>query len=1072
MKNSKLKLVAAAVMLSLGTIGSASAAVDTSSSMRGKITGPSGDPAANVKVVVKHMPTGTVSEFITNEKGTFIGKGLRVGGPYDITIDSDKFRDASLNNIYLQLGDTYRLIRKLEADDVERIGISAQRIVEATGSTSTFGQDLIDNMPTLNRDMKDIARLNPLATLSGNGNLTFAGANPRTNSITVDGIGQNDDFGLNFGGYPTSQPPISLDSIAQIAVSVVPFSVRKGGFTGGNINAVTKSGTNEFHGTAFFDYTDPDLAGKTENISQNFGADGAVLDSQGHRTYTTTRNESIRTSDTFGLSLGGPIIKNELFFFVNYEKWSEELEFDYGFDGSGAGNEYDVSQEEFDRFNNILSSVYGFEDSQFGDPEDKDVKWLLKLDWNINDDHRMALTYQSQDNDNISNFSSGGSTVNLSSYIYNLHTKTSNIAFKVYSEWSDSFSTEFGIALKDVETTSDTRSDLGSVRVYVDGGRGRGFRFGQDSFRQANEAQNKNLKINFDANYLLGDHDLSFGFEVERLNLYNLFAANSQGSWTFDSLELFEARNINTRDFSYGNAFSNNAADVAYDNVRYTTVLYAEDTFYLTDDLEITAGLRYERISTDDKPSLNANFEETYGFNNQENLDGLDIFMPRVSFKWFAAEDVVVRGGIGRFSGGIPNVWYNGPFTADGITYVNAPSSATNAYYADGTIVDFTQVPQPIQDSLQQGAGSTSYVSHDFKLPSDWRAQLALDYTFDIPMLGDNFAWTTEVTYIKKKDEPIWKDSSRNPLDENGSINYAADGERIIHTSIYAGDDTLEDNYDIELTNAPDDGRSIIFTTSLSKEWDSGVSMSVSYANQDVTENTGGTNSRNSSNYNGTLVVNRNQPIVGRGYYETEHSFKLNLGYKKEFFKGYATRFNLYFERHSGRPLSWVMGFFNDGDLGDQNDFDTFSPYLPYIPSGADDPNVDWANSLDWSELSGILDRAGVDACGCILNRGAGTQPWVTDLDLSVKQDIPGFMEGHKGQVYFTIENLANLIDSDSGIERNAQFPKSLYDFKGLSDDGRYQIERSFNGYDVRNYSGVNASSSAWQIKLGVRYTF
>ncbi|MFT4928835.1 MAG: hypothetical protein ACI8WB_004955 [Phenylobacterium sp.] len=1083
MKNCKLKLVAAAVMLSLGTMGSVSAANDTSSSMRGKITGPAGNPAANVKVIVKHTPTGTVSEFTTNDTGTFIGKGLRVGGPYDVTIDSDKFQDASLSNVYLQLGDTYRLIRQLEADNVERIGVSAQRIVEATGSTSTFGQELVDNMPSLKRDMKDIARINPLATVSGNGNLTFAGGNPRMNSITVDGIGQNDDFGLNYEGYPTSSSPISLEAIAEISVSVVPFSVRQGGFSGGSINAVTKSGSNEFHGSVFYDYSAPDLAGKRQAISQIFDDNGAVKDADEHRTYKINESDLLNTITTMGIALGGPIIKDELFFFANYETLEDETEFQPGFNNSGAANEYSIEESEYNRFNQILNDVYGLQDSLFTSPVDKDDKWLLKLDWNISDNHRLAMTYQNQDNEVVRNLSGGGSSLGLASSVYTNKTTTSNISTKLYSEWSDSFTTEFGIAFKDVESESITGSDFGSVQVYVgeaepgqpengkENGRGSNFEFGAESNRHANESQNKNLKISFDANYLMGEHDINFGFEIERLNLYNLFAPDSKGSWVFESFDAFANQVSDGSRFQYSNAFTNDAKDAAYDNVRYTSVLYAEDTFYLTDDFEMTAGLRYELVSTDDKPNLNSRFQETYDISNQENLDGLDIFMPRVSFKWFAAETVTVRGGIGRFNGGIPNVWYNGPFTADGITYVSAPDSAIDAHYTADQTTDFTQVPQSIQDSLVQGAGSLSYIDPNFKLPSDWRAQLAVDYTFDIPMLGDGFAWTTELTYMKKKDEPIWRDASRSLLDENGSINYAADGERIIMTSIYDGT-PYANNYDVELSNADKDGRSIIFTTALSKYWDSGVSMSVSYANQDVSENTGGTNSRNSSNYSNTLMVNRNQQQVGRGYYEIEHSFKLNLGYKAELFDGYDTRINLFYERRSGRPLSWVMGFFRDGDLGDQRDFNTFSPYLPYIPSGPDDANVDWENSASWDELSTTLSRAGVSACGCILDRGAATQPWVTELDLSFKQEIPGFMEGHKGQLMLTIENLANLLNDDWGVERNARFPKALYDFGGLSDDGKYQLRTSFNGYDVRNYSAIEGDASTWQIKLGVRYTF
>jgi outer membrane receptor for ferrienterochelin and colicin len=1065
MKNCKLKLIAAAVMMSLGTMGSVYAA-DTSSSMRGKITGPAGQVAANVKIKVKHLPTGTVSEFITNNTGTFIAKGLRVGGPYNITIDSDEFADASLNDVFLQLGDTYRLNRQLEATSVERIAVSASRIVETTGSTSTFGQELIENMPSINRDMKDIARLHPLASLRAGGDLTFAGANPRGNSISVDGIGQNDDFGLNYGGYPTEQPPISLDAIAQISVSVVPFSVTKGGFSGGSINAVTKSGDNDLHGSFYYEVTDPDLRGDGKFISQNFDG-GPVLDDDFHRTYTLEESESSNTVKTLGFTLGGPIIKDELFFFMNYENWSNALDLGLGDDPLA---QYDITQAEFDEFNQILSDVYGMSDSLFGDPKHTDEKWLFKFDWNISEDQRLAVTYQIQDNEEFRNFSSGGSSINMASSVYVYHTQSSNIALKLYSDWTDNFNSQFGITYKNVEAASEFKSNFGSVTVSTED-RGPSVEFGTDPFRQANASENQNLKITFDANYLMGEHDINFGFEVERLNLYNLFAPNSKGVWSFDTFEDFKNQNLGNGSFSYGNAFTNNSADTAYDNVRFNTVLYAEDTFYLTDDIEVSAGARYESISTDDKPTLNTRFVDTYGISNQENLDGLSVFMPRVSIKWFATDDLTVRGGIGRFSGGVPNVWYNGPFTTDGITYVSAPSSAVNDYYANNP-VDITQVPQSIQDSLLQGAGSTNYTDPDFVLPSDWRAQIGVDFTLDIPMIGDGFAWTTELTYMKKKDEPIWLDTSRSPLDENGSVNYAADGERIIMSSIYSDPD-FADNFDIMLSNADVDGRSIIFTTSLSNEWDNGISMSMSYANQDVTEVTGGTNSRNQSNYHNTLTVNRNQPLVDRGYYEIEHSFKLNLGYKTEFFDGYTTRFNLFYERHSGRPMSWTMGFYEDTDLGDQDgpNFDRFSPYLPYIPSGPDDPNVDWANSISFSEMNAIFQRAGVNPCGCILGRNTATQPWVTNLDLSIKQDIPGFMDGHKGVLTFTIQNLANLLNDDWGLERSARFPKPLYDFGGLSDDGKYKIERSFNGYDVRNYAGIN-NPSAWQIKLGLRYTF
>ena len=1061
----KVSRLSAALALAVG-LSTTAIAQETSSAMRGVITGPQGNPAANTRVIVVHEPTGTVNEFVTSADGSFSAKGLRVGGPYTVTVDSDQYQDAKLEDLYLALGDTLRITSQLKANDIERIAVSGSMImVDSGGASSNFGEETIDNMPSLNRDLKDIARINPLVSINGAGEMTVAGGNPRSNSITVDGIGQNDDFGLNYGGYPTEQPPVSLSSIEQISVDVAPFSSKKGGFSGGTINAVTKSGTNEFEGEFFYETSTPDMKGDSLRLNRLNGE----IDENGFRQYETVDVEPIQETTTFGLALGGPILQDKLFFFTNYEEWSSELDFNYGFEGSGASNEFNATEENFNEFLRILDQVYGIQDSLPGAPEDKDRKWLTKLSWNINQDHRLDVTYQWQDNSDMRGHSSGGNTVVLNSRIYDYHTRMSNISARLYSDWSANFITEMGITYKDVVSDSLTNADFGSVLVeeYF---RGPSYAFGVDEYRHANKMANENLTLNFDATYLLDDHEIAFGTELERLYLYNKFVPSSLGSWEFDSFEGFENREIGnyrgSYDFDYQNAYTNNPEDAAYDAVRYTWAFYAEDTFFPTTDLEVTAGLRYERLSSDDKPTLNQNFVDTYGFDNQENLDGLDIILPRVSFKYYLNDDVTVRGGFGRFYGGVPNVWYSNPFTKDGITLVQADNDFIDDYFANSSDpADFTQVPQAIQDSLVQGAGSTNYTDPNFELPNDWRAQLAADYYFDIPMLGDGFRATTSLLYIRKKDEPVWKNTAIEP------VGVAADGERLIFDSIYEGG--RADNYDIMMTNADEDGRSWIFTQSLAKSWDNGLSMTMSYAHQDVEENTPGSSSQAQSNYKHYPIVNRNHPFAARGDYEIEHSLKITLGYEKEFFDGYATKVNLFWERRSGRPFSYTMSMYNDGDFGDTPDFWSQSVYLPYIPTGADDPNVDWENSVSWDELSYMLAQAGIEPGGYILDRNTGTQPWITDMDLSIQQEVPGFSDGHKGTLYLTIDNFANLLNDDWGIERRMGYPQQpLYDFGGLSDDGRYQIERLFNGYTVQNWDEYDITGSSWSLKVGVRYEF
>jgi hypothetical protein len=1065
-----------AVAACLGASGAVYAS-DTSSAMRGKITTPAGEAAANVKIKVIHEPSGTVTEYVTNEAGAFLAKGLRVGGPYTIVIDSDTFKDVTKERVYLSLGKTSRITEQLEPLSIETIQVTGTRYTQQSGgANSAFGEDIIRNAPSFNRDINDIVRINPLATMRGN-ELTIAGNNPRTNALTVDGISQNDDFGLSYSGYSTQQPPVSLDAVEQITVDFAPFSASKGNFGGGTVNAVTKSGTNEFKFSGYAETSTPSMTGDNDSIRtvtfiNDRGRTENLLDDDGHRTFETVKNEPIQTETRVGFTVGAPIIKDELFIFTSYTNWSSEYEMDYDFaanDGtlSDATHAFDMSRAEFDEFLGILNNTYGIQDALGGDPKDTNQSLITKITWNIDDSHRLDFTYQWQDDKDQRNFATGGSTVDLASSRYDYVTKFNNFSTKLYSDWNDDFSTEISIAYKDVSHSSQTNSDLGSMTVYVDGGRGNGIAFGRDEFRHANEAETETTILSFDGTYLLGDHEINFGVKYEELSLYNLFAQNSLGSWEFDSFEDFANRQINAYNFSYANAYTNNAKDTAYDATRSQLALYIEDTFYPHDDVELKAGIRYERLSSSDKPLLNESFLSEYGFSNQENLDGLDIILPRIGFQWFASDDLTVKGGIGRFQGGIPNVWYNNPFQNDGITLVQAPTSAINDYF-ENNAADITEVPQAIKDSLVPGAGSTNYTDPDFELPSSWRAQLGFDYNFSIEGFGDDYIWSAELAYEKKQNEAVWHNTA---LVREG---LAADGERIIYGSRYEGDDQREDNFDIMMTNAKDDGRSLIFLTSLAKNWDNGVSLTLSYTHQDIEENQAGSSSRAQSNYKHNVTKSRNQDLVARGHYEVEHSFKINLNYKTEFFDGYETRFDMFFERRSGRPFSYVMGSFRDEDLGDTVDFYSNSAYLPYIPTGADDPNVNWdASRISWDELETLLNRAGISARGQILDRNAFTQPWVTTMDVKVTQELPGFKEGHKAQLYFMVDNFANLLNSDWGIEKRLQYPnQTLYDFGGLDDEGRYILSDRYQGADVRNYSMIDAAGSAWQAKIGVSYKF
>lgn len=1037
----QLSRVAMAVALSVGVATSAMANTGQSSSMRGTIVGPQGNPAAGSAITILHQPSGTVKELQVNADGAFSARGLRVGGPYTIIVESDKFQARVVENVYLDLNDTFQLNAQLESvSDVERITVTGTRDFFAnSGANSVFGEDAIQNMPTFDRDLKDVVRANPLAVVSPDGTeLSVAGTNPKYNALTVDGVGVNDTFGLQDNGYPTSRPPISLDAVSQVSIEYTPFTGRAAKFSGGNINVVTKSGTNEFHGTAFY---------------EQVPFSGDAIDSRLSETEFDVENEET----SYGFTLGGPLIEDKLFFFGSYENWEEEIVLDftpaqYDQDFVAAAN----------RVVNVLNSTYGLQDSIGGAPApDEDEKVLIKLDWNINNDHRADFTYSQQENTSARGYNDDDETIRLASNAWTLAQDNTFYTAHVYSDWTADLQTELSISYKEFEQASITASNLGEINVDTIPGTdgGLGVVAGVDENRHANVLANEVWNVGLHATYLAGDVEYRFGVEMEDTWNYNLYGRDSSGTWSFDDVDAFENGQIAR--FEYANAFTNNKQDIAFDVDSTTYSVYGDANFELFDDFMVTAALRYEYLTVDDKPQFNQNFQNTYGFANTENLDGFDIFLPRVGFDWEITEDFTLRGGVGRFYGGMPLVWISNAYTNDGVTKDNVLLNEL-----DPSLVDFSSVPQVAQNALMQGAGSTNQIDPDFELPSDWRYQIGTEYVFDIPGVGENFAWTTEFTYVDKQDAAYWVDLSR---EDNGRRTQEG---RIIWDNVYDGTQ-YEGNYDLQLTNSEDGGRNILLTTALQKSWDNGFNMSASYTHQDITEANPGTSSTAESNYQYEVTVNRNEPLVGTAYYEIEHRLVLNLGYTQEFFEGYATNFNLFFERRSGRPFSWTLGAFRDGDLGDQPDFDDSDIYLPYLPSGADDAAFDFESGLSYEEIMAFAAEAGVaGAAGDYVGKYSSTQPWLTTVDLAVSQEIPGFVEGHKGKLYFTVDNLANLLNDDWGQSYRMRFPQQILFDYDINDQGQYVLQEAFGGTDTRNFDTFDVSESTWRIKVGVKYTF
>ncbi|PMG80026.1 hypothetical protein BCU84_04615 [Shewanella sp. 10N.286.51.B7] len=1053
MLNNKISRLALATCFAMGVSLPAMAA-DTASNIRGQIVGPQGNAVTDATITIIHEPTGTVTEVSVGADGLFSARGLRVGGPYIIKVDSEKFADDLEQDLYLNVGETLRYNRTLQsAADMERIGVvGTANYFRSAGGNSEFGAKDIANSPGINRDLKDVLRQNPMAVVGTDGvSMSVAGINPRFNTFVVDGVSQNDDFGLNSNGYPTQRSPISIDAVESVALNTSPFSARTGGFSGAQVNAVTKSGTNELAGTVFWETTNDSMAG----------------DGKDQETGEKLKQDFEET--TFGGTVGFPLIKDTLFFFGSYENYDAPQAAEWGPAGAGFANDSRVTSDELDRINNIANDVYGL--SNIGgynaSPQEKDEKILAKLDWNITNEHRASLTYQSTVGNRTNKVSDDESSLNLSSYWYDKEEELESYAATLYSDWTDSFTTEIKVAYKDTTSSSNPVENIGigQVNVRTDAG---DVNFGTERSRQSNELNNQNLELRFVGDYYLDEHNIGFGFQFNNVEVFNLFAQDTMGSWDFDSIDDFENGVVDR--FRYQNAESGNANDVAASFNMETLALFIEDTWEINSDLEMTYGIRYETISMSDSPALNQNFVDRYGFANNGTMDGKDIFLPRVGLTYVLSDDVTIRGGVGRYSGGYPTVWMSNSFSNDGNSLLSFNDGWNDAW---GT-PDFGDVPSGAQDGLVGGDGNTNSLDPNFELPSDWRASIGFDSTWDFGALGQDWFFGGEFLYIQKENDVAWVDLARRELttDATGRVVYET-WDPLANNG--AGGNT--ERYDLMLTNAEEDGKSQTLSFSLAKNWDMGLNMRLGYAYNQVDEGNQGSSSTATSNYQYTSVgADRNGTTIGPGYYETPHRFTASLGYDVEFVAGYNSSFNMFYEAREGRPMTWVLGSHNDRGFGDQGSFAYSDSYLPYIPTGADDANVEYAGGLTYEEFKAAIDEIGLGKyAGGIAGKGSDNQPWVHQLDFRFTQELPGFLEDHKGILYFDVKNVLNLMNDDWGVVEYQSFgSKILVDHNYDAGTGvyTYSVPYGQDGIETANQNTYDINKSAWQLKVGVKYKF
>ncbi len=1049
MKTHRLSRITGALVLALGLSTSAMANT-TTSAIKGSVSGPAGNPAAGTIITIIHVPSGTTKNAVVNDSGLFTAKGLRVGGPYKIVVDSNTFKDTELNEVFLTLGETYPVNVALESNDttevIEITGRSISRFSGGTSPAAHFNAEDLSNLPAINRDLKDIVRVDPRIYIdeSRGDAIQCGGGNPRFNSLTLDGARMNDNFGLNGNGYPTVRVPFSYDAIDQVSVELAPYDVNYGSFTACNINAVSKSGTNEIHGGVFYDYTNDSMKGDTVK------GDKQPLGSFSEKRY--------------GFNVGFPILEDKLFGFVSYEKLEGVKLFQYGPFGG------DVSQADLDRVLTASQNVYGYDAG--GMPSNMDVedeKILVKLDWNINDDHRASFVYNYNDGFDLSQSDDDGDELSLDSHFYERGAELKSYVASLHSDWTDSFSTSISLGKMELDARSeslDAASGFGEVQIDHGGST---IYLGPDDSRHSNELYWDNMTFKFSGNYYLDDHTITFGYEYETLTAFNLFMQHTDGEFRFDSIEDFENGLADT-------IYYNNSAGTNIPEDVSQEFTYAVHTFFLQDEYTFTEidatlmfGFRYDMYKSSDEPRYNQKFVDRYGYANNGTFDGVSLFQPRVGFNWTVDDNLELRAGFGLYSGGNPNVWLSNSYSNDGLVQIGLKECAAGGWGCNqygmnyqGDKIDLFnsdmtnsgtpiyEVPQAMYDEIASipeagGDGGVNAVDPDFEAPSEWKYSIGGTYTTD-----NGYSFTADLLYNQRVNSAMMKDAG---IEYSGEK--APDGRPMFHAP---GGRTG----DLVLTNSDKDGKSTVLSFGVDKSFDFGLNARFGYSYTKSEDANPMTSSVSGSNYAYFATTDPSAPSIATSDYEIPHRFTMVLSYTAQFIDNLDTRFSLFGQSSAGRPYSYTFSK-TDSEFGDSNW--SGSRQLLYVPIEGD--GTTYAPGFDKAAFDAFVESEGLTR-GEIQGRNEHNAGWWTTFDVKVTQEIPGFLEDHKGNAYITVKNVGNLLNDDWGVMSKGAFTGARM-VQASIEDGKYVFEK-FNGYNQE--LNIERDPSLWEIRVGVSYNF
>ena len=1087
----------------------------TTSSVSGKITA-NGEDVIGATIKAVHQPSGTVYRAVTNIDGRYSIQGMRPGGPYVLEVTYVGYKNKQVKGISLSLGQNTVLNETLAEDaaQLEDVVVVADRNnnmrTDRAGATTSINADQIEAVPTVSRSMNDLLKLTPQGANVGSG-FAVGGGNYRQSYVTVDGAAFNNAFGIG-GNLPGNGSPISLDALDQISVSSSPYDVRLSGFTGGAISAVTKSGTNDFKGTAYMYTTNSHLRGNK------------VSD------YELNRLQSHST--TWGASFGGPIIKDKLFFFANGEYQSNISAGPSGTARVNASDEWSPSsgtvhrplQSDMDNMLSFLNKTYGYNPGRYQgySLDTPSYKFLARIDWNINENNKINLRFSKSHDKNSkapSNSTSpfkdyviypggtsdgvsisggknqSGRTANAGLYFESSRYDEVKNFTSLAGEWNSKWGGVQNVLRLTYSYQDEPRSYVGgifpTVDILKDGAYYMGF--GPDPFTEGNLRQVKTFVATDEASWTMGIQNFTAGVQFETNKAVNGFGAASAGYYVYDSPEAFMAGGAPS---AYGVTFPMDGSGQFNATMKYQQFsAYIQDQVNFSERFRLTAGLRFELpIYPELKNNYNKNFaalewKDNNGNMNKYTTDQLPdaplTVSPRVGFNWdiLGNHKLVLRGGTGYFVGRLPFVWlvsavgnsgcgqytYFYPKTADSVADYVMDKFYVNR---DDQVKRLQELGLAVNRDEAAAPETPTIIDKKLKMNATWKTSLALDaklpYDIDFSLEGIYSRDFNPATVVNV--DRYWDGEKKIELANSGDIRKSFSSNTKSKINPYL------------ITNAGNKAYYYSITASLAKKFAFGLNLSASYTYSKAKSYGDGIGDQvSSAYYNNRYSINgNNDKELGYGTYVAPNRLLISASYKKDYAKHFGSEVGLIYEGmnigyaggYSCTRYSYTMTGNVVGDYGSNNlifipesrealDKWTFADYGGYTAEAQKNDFWNYINQDDY-----LKNHKGEYA-----ERGGAVMPWHHQLDFKFNQNFYLNVAGQKNTLQFgvDIKNLANLLNSSWGLYKTVNNMSLLkYDAK----KNAYQFQK--NGKEVlsKTYTNLTSFNSTYSIQFSIRYIF